>query len=93
MAECSGWSVLNPLCHAESAAQAVVGSAVENVANAVLEATGKAITSLGTVGEFNVEWDSPLAKAMLVAADNLSRRLGHDSTKVSGAPERNRTAT
>lgn len=49
MAECSGWSVLNPLCHAESAAQAVVGSAVENVANAVLEATGKAITSLGTM--------------------------------------------
>ena len=36
-----------------------------------------AITSLGSVGEFNVEWDSPLAKAMLVAADNLSRRLGH----------------
>jgi DNA-binding IclR family transcriptional regulator len=62
----------------------------------VFDHTGRmaaAITSLGTVGEFNVEWDSPLAKAMLVAADNLSRRLGHDSTKVSGAPERNRTAT
>lgn len=62
----------------------------------VFDHTGRmaaAITSLGTVGEFNVEWDSPLAKAMLVAADNLSRRLGHDSTRVSGAPERNRTAT
>ena len=36
-----------------------------------------AITSLGTVGEFNVEWDSPLVRAMLAAAENLSRRLGH----------------
>jgi len=40
-----------------------------------------AITSLGSVGEFNVEWDSPLAKAMRVAADNLSRRLGHESIR------------
>ena len=36
-----------------------------------------AVTSLGTVGEFNVEWDSPLVRAMLAAAGNLSRRLGH----------------
>jgi DNA-binding IclR family transcriptional regulator len=35
-----------------------------------------AITSLGTVGEFSVEWDSPVAKAMLVAAGDLSRKLG-----------------
>lgn len=34
------------------------------------------ITSLGTVGEFSVEWDSPVAKAMLAAADDLSRKLG-----------------
>lgn len=40
-----------------------------------------AITSLGSVGEFNVEWDSPLAKAMRVAADNLSRRLGYESIR------------
>lgn len=38
-----------------------------------------AITSLGTVGEFDVEWESPTAKAMLAAAGNLSRRLGYDS--------------
>ena len=49
MAECTGWSVLDPLCHAEAAAKSVVGSAVENVANAVLEATGKAVASLGTM--------------------------------------------
>ena len=55
-----------------------------------------AITSLGSVGEFNVEWNSPLVKAMLVAADDLSWRLGHGNAIArngSGAPERNRTAT
>lgn len=36
-----------------------------------------AITSLGSMGEFNVEWDSPVAKAMLSAAKSLSLRLGH----------------
>lgn len=36
-----------------------------------------AITSLGAVGEFNVEWDSPLANAMRNAALGLSRRLGY----------------
>jgi DNA-binding IclR family transcriptional regulator len=36
-----------------------------------------AITSLGAVGEFNVEWDSPLAKAMREAALALSKRLGY----------------
>lgn len=36
-----------------------------------------AITSLGAVGEFNVEWDSPVAKAMLAAALTLSTRLGY----------------
>lgn len=35
-----------------------------------------AITSLGSMGEFNVEWDSPVAKAMLDAAKTLSHRLG-----------------
>ncbi len=36
-----------------------------------------AITSLGSMGEFNVEWDSPVAKAMLEAAKALSHRLGY----------------
>lgn len=40
-----------------------------------------AITSLGAVGEFNVEWDSPVASAMLKAALALSHRLGF------GAPQ------
>lgn len=38
-----------------------------------------AITSLGSVGEFNAEWDSPFAKATKEAALALSRRLGYDN--------------
>lgn len=36
-----------------------------------------AITALGAVGEFNVEWESPVANAMRNAALELSHRLGH----------------
>lgn len=36
-----------------------------------------AITSLGSVGEFDVEWDSPVAQAMTAAAHALSRELGY----------------
>ncbi len=54
-----------------------------------------AVTSLGAVGEFNVEWDSSVANAMLTAAGSLSGRLGyqHLGSQLAGAPERNRTAT
>lgn len=52
------------------------------------------ITALGSVGEFDAEWNGLVAKAMLRAADALSRRLGYShSEEDSGAPERNRTAT
>lgn len=37
-----------------------------------------ALTSLGSVGDFDVDWDSPLARAMLDAAEKLSQRLGYD---------------
>lgn len=40
-----------------------------------------AITSLGTMGEFDVAWDSTVAKAMTEAAATLSRRLGQDRIK------------
>ena len=36
-----------------------------------------AITSLGSVGDFDVEWDSETAGAMLQAAKDLSLRLGY----------------
>jgi DNA-binding IclR family transcriptional regulator len=38
-----------------------------------------AITSLGTIGEFDVEWESETAKRMLEAAAELSHRLGYGS--------------
>ena len=47
---CSGWSFFNPMCHVSEGVQAVVGDAIENMANAVMEAFGKAVASLGTDG-------------------------------------------
>lgn len=47
----------------------------------VFDHTGQmvaAITSLGTVGEFNVEWDSPAARSMIKAAAELTQRLGQN---------------
>lgn len=38
-----------------------------------------AITSLGAVGEFDVEWNSTVARAMVEAATTLSKRLGYGS--------------
>ncbi|HRE19351.1 MAG TPA: IclR family transcriptional regulator [Rhodocyclaceae bacterium] len=55
-----------------------------------------AITSLGPIGEFDVEWESAPAKAMISAASSLSHRLGYGSietTQPFGAPTRNRTKT
>lgn len=39
-----------------------------------------AITSLGSTGEFNTEWDSPVAKSMTEGAKQLSSRLGYEKT-------------
>lgn len=58
-----------------------------------------AITSLGSVGDFDVDWDSPAAKAMKEAGSVLSRRLGYGMATEPrgepqfGAPGRNRTNT
>jgi hypothetical protein len=58
-----------------------------------------AITALGSVGDFDVEWDSPTTKAMKETGYALSRRTGYglaaDSSgdPSSGAPGRNRTNT
>lgn len=46
----------------------------------VFDHTGRmiaAITSLGTIGHFDMAWDSPLAKHIKEAATNLSKRLGY----------------
>ena len=46
---CSGWSFFNPMCHIGEGVEAIIGSAIENMANAVMEAVGKALASLGTI--------------------------------------------
>ncbi|MBL0208007.1 MAG: IclR family transcriptional regulator [Propionivibrio sp.] len=42
-----------------------------------------AITSLGTIGHFDMEWNSPLATHIKEAAATLSKRLGHGETETS----------
>jgi DNA-binding IclR family transcriptional regulator len=44
-----------------------------------------AITSLGSFGNFDTEWDSPLAFAIKEAAKVLSARLGH--SEISATPQ------
>ncbi|MFC5303279.1 IclR family transcriptional regulator [Azospira restricta] len=45
-----------------------------------------AITSLGSVGNFDTEWNSPLALAIKEAAHALSLRLGYNETEQPPAP-------
>ena len=51
-----------------------------------------AITTLGTIGHFDMEWDSPLAKSLKEAAAILSRRLGHREAE-NAAKDQDPTAT
>jgi DNA-binding IclR family transcriptional regulator len=46
-----------------------------------------AITSLGIIGSFDLDWDSPMAQSTRDAAATLSRRLGHGSV-VSASSEK-----
>ena len=46
-----------------------------------------AITALGSVGEFDVDWDSPVAAAMRAAAAQLSQRLGYNSASPQDRPK------
>lgn len=55
----------------------------------VFDHTGRmvaAITSLGTIGHFDMEWDSPLANNIKEAAAALSKRLGYGNVE-KGAEE------
>lgn len=66
--------------HGISRASGSLTPGINGFSAPVFDHTGSmvaAITSLGSIGEFNVEWDSPVAKAMLEAAKTLSHRLGH----------------
>lgn len=42
-----------------------------------------AVTSLGIIGSFDLDWDSPMAQSTREAAATLSRRLGHGSVDVA----------
>ncbi len=45
-----------------------------------------AVTSLGSVGNFDTEWNSPLALAIKEAAQTLSLRLGYNASESAPAP-------
>ncbi len=51
-----------------------------------------AITSLGIIGNFEMDWDSPMAQATREAAAALSRRLGYSGSPV-GTPQAAEPAT
>ena len=56
----------------------------------VFDHTGRmvaAITSLGIIGSFDLDWDSPMAMRTREAAARLSRRLGHGSVEAIAAEE------
>lgn len=68
--------------HGISRASGSLTPGINGFSTPVYDHTGNmvaAITSLGSIGEFNVEWDSPVAKAMLEASKTLSHRLGYGS--------------
>jgi len=44
-----------------------------------------AITSLGIIGNFDMDWDSPMAQATRDAAATLSRRLGYGTVDNAAA--------
>ena len=52
-----------------------------------------AITSLGTMGHFKMDWDSPLATDIKDAAATLSKRLGHDGGEQSAPGQEKTLAT
>ena len=52
-----------------------------------------AITSLGTMGHFKVEWDNPLAADIKDAAATLSKRLGHGEGEQSTPAQEKTCAT
>lgn len=47
--DCTGFNTVNLLCHAEEAAGKAIGDNIKDMANAVMEAVGKAVGSLGTI--------------------------------------------
>lgn len=77
--------------HGISRASGSMTPGINGFSAPVFDHTGRmiaAITSLGTIGHFDMEWNSPLAMHIKEAAATLSKRLGHSRTeKTSQAQE------
>lgn len=66
--------------HGISRASGSLTPGINGFSAPVFDHTGRmvaAITSLGTIGHFDMEWDSPLASNIKEAAAALSKRLGY----------------
>lgn len=72
--------------HGISRASGSLTPGINGFSAPVFDHTGRmvaAITSLGTIGNFDTEWESPLARSMKEAAALLSKRLGHGSSETA----------
>jgi DNA-binding IclR family transcriptional regulator len=70
--------------HGIARASGSVTPGINGFSAPVFDHTGRmvaAITSLGIVGSFDLDWDSPMAMRTREAAAKLSRRLGHGSVE------------
>ncbi|WP_291993687.1 IclR family transcriptional regulator [Candidatus Accumulibacter sp. ACC003] len=76
--------------HGISRASGSVAAGINGFSAPVFGHTGRmlaAVTSLGIIGSFDLDWDSPMARDTREAAATLSRRLGHGSSDgVAGEP-------
>jgi len=69
------------LLHGISRASGSLTPGINGFSAPVFDHTGHmvaSVTSLGAIGHFDTEWNSPLAVAIKEAAHSLSRRLGYD---------------
>ena len=70
--------------HGISRASGSMTPGINGFSAPVFDHTGRmiaAITSLGTIGHFDMEWNSPLAMHIKEAAATLSKRLGHSTAE------------
>lgn len=86
-------------CRGIARASGSVTPGINGFSAPVFNHTGRmvaAITSLGIIGNFDMDWDSPMAQQTREAAAILSWRLGHGSAEAAASeetPAGNRTVT
>lgn len=76
--------------HGISRASGSMTPGINGFSAPVFDYTGRmvaAITSLGTTGNFDTQWESPLAQHMKKAAETLSKRLGYGSAEANTEKE------